>query len=73
MVSKRHDVRSIQLIFAFPFLLDVFTNEEFALNWIKHMNAEGVNFSSRQEEESVTSGSTDMGNVTYALPGIHAG
>ncbi|KAI8071954.1 hypothetical protein BDF21DRAFT_366297 [Thamnidium elegans] len=52
---------------------DVFTNEEFALNWIEHMKAEGVSFYTRQEEESVTSGSTDMGNVTYALPGIHAG
>lgn len=37
------------------------------------MKAEGVSFFTRQEEESVTSGSTDMGNVTYALPGIHAG
>ncbi|GAA5816020.1 hypothetical protein MFLAVUS_009542 [Mucor flavus] len=52
---------------------DVFTNEEFALNWIEHMKAEGVSFFTRQEEESVTSGSTDMGNVTYAVPGIHAG
>jgi hypothetical protein len=37
------------------------------------MKAEGVVFHSRQEEESVVTGSTDMGNITYVVPGIHAG
>lgn len=38
------------------------------------MKNEGFSFGTRTEEEtSHFSGSTDMGNVTYALPGIHAG
>lgn len=52
---------------------DVFTNEVFADLWIKHMKDLGFKFFSRQEEESIVSGSTDMGNFTNAVPGIHAG
>ncbi|KAG2212110.1 hypothetical protein INT46_006027 [Mucor plumbeus] len=52
---------------------DVFTNEVLAENYKDHMKAEGVVFHSRQEEESVVTGSTDMGNITYVVPGIHAG
>lgn len=37
------------------------------------MKAEGFKFFIRQEEESQGTGSTDMGNVTYAVPGIHGG
>lgn len=53
--------------------IDVFTNEVLAETYKDHMKAEGVQFHPRQMEESIVSGSTDMGNITYAVPGIHAG
>lgn len=53
--------------------VDVFTNEVFADLWIGHMKDLGFKFFARQEEESLVSGSTDMGNFTNAVPGIHAG
>jgi hypothetical protein len=37
------------------------------------MKKEGEHFYSRQKEESIVTGSTDMGNITYVVPGIHAG
>lgn len=52
---------------------DVFTNEVLAETYRDHMKTEGVQFYPRQMEESIVSGSTDMGNITYAVPGIHAG
>ncbi|CAO3643300.1 unnamed protein product [Mucor hiemalis] len=52
---------------------DVFTNEVLADQWIGHMKDLGFKFFTRQEEESMVSGSTDMGNFTNAIPGIHAG
>jgi len=35
------------------------------------MNAQGLRYSSKAEQQSKLSGSTDMGNLTYAMPGIH--
>jgi hypothetical protein len=32
----------------------------------------GVHFPSRNEQEALPTGSTDQGNVTYEIPGIHA-
>ena len=36
-----------------------------------YMEALGVRYGTRQVEESTPAGSTDMGNVTVAMPGIH--
>ncbi|KAG9068980.1 hypothetical protein KI688_009870 [Linnemannia hyalina] len=37
----------------------------------KYMTSMGVHYNSRQVDETTPAGSTDMGNVTHALPGIH--
>jgi hypothetical protein len=55
------------LILARTIILDVFTNEALANNYIDYMKKEGFEFASRQQEESMGSGSTDMGNITYAI------
>jgi hypothetical protein len=54
-------------------IIDVFTNEILAETYIQHMKDQGEQFHSRQEEEAIVTGSTDMGNITYVVPGIHAG
>ena len=41
--------------------------------WIGHMKDLGFSFFTREQEESIVSGSTDMGNFTNAVPGIHGG
>jgi metal-dependent amidase/aminoacylase/carboxypeptidase family protein len=37
------------------------------------MTKEGVEFHSREWEEQQATGSTDFGNISYAVPGLHPG
>ncbi|KAF9279829.1 hypothetical protein BGZ68_007667 [Mortierella alpina] len=50
---------------------DILTNDPLAKKFEHYMNAQGLKYASKQEQLSKLSGSTDMGNLTYALPGIH--
>ncbi|KAF8954448.1 hypothetical protein BGZ46_002913, partial [Entomortierella lignicola] len=50
---------------------DILTNDPLARKFEHYMNAQGLEYPSKQEQMSKLSGSTDMGNLTYALPGIH--
>ncbi|KAI7817714.1 hypothetical protein BC939DRAFT_402301 [Gamsiella multidivaricata] len=50
---------------------DIRTNGHLTRKFEQYMNAQGVHYPSKEEQLSKVSGSTDMGNVTYALPGIH--
>lgn len=50
---------------------DVFQNDALIACYKHFMEQEGVQFRSRAEEEKTTSGSTDMGNVSYVVPAIH--
>ncbi|KAG0008144.1 hypothetical protein BGZ80_003807 [Entomortierella chlamydospora] len=51
--------------------MDILTNDPLARKFEHFMNAQGLKYAPKQEQQSKVSGSTDMGNVTYALPGIH--
>ena len=51
--------------------VDILTNDPLAKKFEHYMNAQGLKYASKQEQLSKLSGSTDMGNLTYALPGIH--
>ncbi|KAF9095250.1 hypothetical protein BGX27_001304 [Mortierella sp. AM989] len=51
---------------------DILTNDPLARKFEHYMNAQGLHYASKQEQMSKLSGSTDMGNLTYALPGIHS-
>lgn len=48
------------------------TNSKLALLYQKYAEQMGVVFPSREEQESIVDGSTDMGNVSMVLPGLHA-
>ena len=48
---------------------DLKTNETLTRVFEKHMKRMGATFPSRQVQEESTKGSTDMGNVTYVVPG----
>ncbi|KAF9586690.1 hypothetical protein BGW38_009475 [Lunasporangiospora selenospora] len=50
---------------------DILTNEPLVLKFEKYMNSLGVVYASKEEQQSKLTGSTDMGNITYAIPGIH--
>lgn len=51
---------------------DVFVNDTMTARYKKYMEDEGITFRSRVEEETgTTTGSTDMGNFSYAVPSIH--
>lgn len=51
---------------------DVIDNEPFVQEYTRYMvNHQGKKFPSKQVQKSTPSGSTDMGNVTYVVPGIH--
>lgn len=52
-------------------VIDVLTNDPLAEKFEHYMNAQGLHYSSKAEQQSKLSGSTDMGNLTYAMPGIH--
>lgn len=54
-------------------LLDVFNNEILAEDYIKYMKEEGEIFAPRSTEETLVSGSTDFGNISYQVPGLHPG
>jgi metal-dependent amidase/aminoacylase/carboxypeptidase family protein len=51
--------------------LDVFMNESMALYFKEQMEDQGIHYQPRSDEEQVVSGSTDMGNFSYAVPSIH--
>ncbi|KAF9974108.1 hypothetical protein BGZ73_002606 [Actinomortierella ambigua] len=50
---------------------DIITNNPLAESFIAHMGTMGLKYASKQEQQSKLSGSTDMGNLTYEMPGIH--
>ncbi|CAO3662057.1 unnamed protein product [Rhizopus stolonifer] len=50
---------------------DVMTNLPLMNCYQKQMENEGVQFKPKSEEENEVSGSTDMGNFSYAVPSIH--
>jgi len=52
---------------------DVFQNETLADNYVHYMGREGVKFRSREWQEQQVSGSTDFGNISYVVPGLHPG
>ncbi|KAG0239227.1 hypothetical protein BGW41_007843 [Actinomortierella wolfii] len=50
---------------------DIITNNPLAESFIEHMGVMGLKYASKEEQQSKLSGSTDMGNMTYEMPGIH--
>jgi len=48
---------------------DILTNNHLADKFEHYMNAQGLHYPSKAEQQSKLSGSTDMGNLSYALPG----
>lgn len=61
---------TVKLTWGVPYK-DIITNDPLARKFEHYMNNQGVKYGSKQEQMSKLSGSTDMGNLTYALPGIH--
>ncbi|KAG0208919.1 hypothetical protein BGX28_000238 [Mortierella sp. GBA30] len=61
---------SVKLTWGVPYK-DILTNDPLAEKFEYYMNAQGLTYVSKQEQLSKVSGSTDMGNLTYALPGCH--
>lgn len=47
------------------------TNDPLARKFEHFMNAQGLTYPSKKEQLSKLSGSTDMGNLTHEMPGIH--
>ncbi|KAF9193450.1 hypothetical protein BGZ51_003254 [Haplosporangium sp. Z 767] len=60
----------VELTWGTPYK-DIVTNDPLARKFVEYMNAQGLQYPSKQEQLSKLSGSTDMGNLTYAMPGIH--
>ncbi|KAG9072972.1 hypothetical protein KI688_000753 [Linnemannia hyalina] len=52
-------------------LQDILTNEQLVVRFEKWMNSQGLKYASKAQQQSKLSGSTDMGNITHAIPGIH--
>ncbi|KAF9103302.1 hypothetical protein BGX29_003520 [Mortierella sp. GBA35] len=52
-------------------LQDILTNEHLVGKFEKWMNSQGLKYASKAQQQSKLSGSTDMGNITHAIPGIH--
>ncbi|KAF9339832.1 hypothetical protein BGZ91_004565 [Linnemannia elongata] len=52
-------------------LQDILTNEHLVVRFEKWMNSQGLKYASKAQQQSKLSGSTDMGNITHAIPGIH--
>ncbi|KAF9412731.1 hypothetical protein BGZ76_005140, partial [Entomortierella beljakovae] len=50
---------------------DVLTNETLAIKFEETMNSLGLKYAPKVEQKAKPSGSTDMGNITNAIPGIH--
>ncbi|KAF9392979.1 hypothetical protein CPB97_006083 [Podila verticillata] len=61
---------TVKLTWGVPYK-DILTNNHLAEKFEHYMNAQGLHYPSKAEQQSKLSGSTDMGNLTYALPGIH--
>jgi metal-dependent amidase/aminoacylase/carboxypeptidase family protein len=53
-------------------MTDLNTNVPLAKEYESYASQLGIHFPSRRDQESVVAGSTDQGNVTYEIPGIHA-
>lgn len=51
--------------------LDVRTNDKLGRLYHSHAEAMGVKFISKEEQQNKSTGSTDMGNVSYIKPSIH--
>ncbi|KAF9924831.1 hypothetical protein FBU30_005263 [Linnemannia zychae] len=52
-------------------LQDILTNEHLVGKFERWMNSQGLHYASKAQQQSKLSGSTDMGNITHAIPGIH--
>ncbi|KAI1315530.1 hypothetical protein EDD11_000674 [Mortierella claussenii] len=50
---------------------DILTNTPLTQKFEHYMKAQGLTYGSKDQQMAKLSGSTDMGNLTYALPGIH--
>ncbi|KAJ3065244.1 hypothetical protein HDU98_011385 [Podochytrium sp. JEL0797] len=55
-----------------PTFEDVVINTTLADRFEQYARADGCVFASKEEQTSKSYGSTDMGNVTHVVPGIHA-
>ncbi|KAG0315344.1 hypothetical protein BGZ99_007516 [Dissophora globulifera] len=61
---------TVKLTWGVPYK-DILTNDPLARKFEHYMNEQGVKYATKEQQQSKLSGSTDMGNLTYALPGIH--
>ncbi|KAG0007056.1 hypothetical protein BGZ65_010258 [Modicella reniformis] len=61
---------TVKLTWAAPYK-DIVTNDALTRKFEHYMNAEGLHYPSKQEQLSKLLGSTDMGNLTHEVPGIH--
>ncbi|OZJ04509.1 hypothetical protein BZG36_02237 [Bifiguratus adelaidae] len=52
--------------------LDVKTNSVLGERYTQYLTESGVTLPSRQEQEAAPMGSTDFGNISYEVPGMHA-
>lgn len=50
---------------------DVFMNDAMTANFKNYMEDEGITYKDRAQEEQLIVASTDFGNVSYTVPGIH--
>ncbi|KAG0250756.1 hypothetical protein DFQ27_009216 [Actinomortierella ambigua] len=50
---------------------DIITNNPLAESFIHYMGTMGLKYASKEEQQSKLSGSTDFGNLSYEMPGIH--
>ncbi|GJJ70690.1 hypothetical protein EMPS_03040 [Entomortierella parvispora] len=53
------------------YMKDILTNGPLAERFELAMSDLGLKYASKEEQRSKLSGSTDMGNLTYEMPGIH--
>lgn len=59
-------------LYIFPeYDIEVISNNPLALKYEHYMNAQGLYYPSKEEQLSDLAGSTDMGNLTNEMPGIH--
>lgn len=72
--TKKKQKKSLvsNLIFHLLYIyIDVFMNTTLAEYYKQLMEEQGVEYRSQAEEEKIVGGSTDMGNISYAVPSIH--
>ncbi|KAG0050692.1 hypothetical protein BGZ83_004522 [Gryganskiella cystojenkinii] len=53
------------------FVKDILTNDPLAERFEQAMNELGLKYASKEIQRSKLTGSSDMGNLTYEMPGIH--